>query len=339
MKRFNFLFALAVLIIFTASVLSGIENINPPVIVGLLLFGVLMFSLVGMADTEVVNYLRQRFGKNLLSALVPLAGLYILTIGYLAMLDQLTIMQIIIPLIYLFLPALLLWWDRQTPQHINWRNLIAILVVWFFIELGLVPAASIPPEKGISFFMLIALNGIIYSFLVLRGLDSIGYRLRPNVEDWKYACLYLGLFIAFFAVPIGFLTSFIGQTTDWQPLWKFPIILLGIFLFTGLPEEILFRGLIHNLLAGRLKKNQSELPVLLISSIIFGLAHVNNSDPPFIFVHLFGMDWSIPWAYVILATIAGWFYGLAYIRTRSILAPAMLHAMVDGWWSYFFNAS
>jgi hypothetical protein len=147
------------------------------------------------------------------------------------------------------------------------------------------------------------------------------------------------LFIAFFAVPIGFLTSFIGQTTDWQPLWQFPIILLGIFLFTGLPEEILFRGLIHNLLAGRLKKNQSELPVLLISSIIFGLAHVNNSDPPFIFVYLFGMDWSIPWAYVILATIAGWFYGLAYIRTRSILAPAMLHAMVDGWWSYFFNAS
>ena len=58
MKRFNFLFALAVLIIFTALVLSGIENINPPVIVGLLLFGVLMFSLVGMADTEVVNYLR-----------------------------------------------------------------------------------------------------------------------------------------------------------------------------------------------------------------------------------------------------------------------------------------
>ena len=330
---------MVVLIVFTAFAFSEVEQINLLVIVSLSLFGVLIFSLVGMADPEVVNYLRHRFGKNLLSALVPLTVLYILTIGYLAMLDQLTTGQIIFPLIYLFLPALLLWWDRHNPQHINWRNLIAILVVWFFIELGLVPAASIPPDKGVSFFLLIALNGIIYSFLVIRGLDSMGYRLRPNVEDWKYACLYLGLFIAFFAVPIGFLTSFIGQTTDWKPLWQFPFILLGIFLFTGLPEEILFRGLIHNLLAGRLKKNQSELPVLLISSIIFGLAHVNNSDPPFIFVHLIGVDWSIPWAYVILATIAGWFYGLAYIRTRSILAPAILHAMVDGWWSYFFNAS
>jgi len=56
-------------------------------------------------------------------------------------------------------------------------------------------------------------------------------------------------------------------------------------------------------------------------------------------MHLFGTDWSIPWAYVILATIAGWFYGLAYIRTGSILAPAILHAMVDGWWAYFFNGN
>ena len=40
---------------------------------------------------------------------------------------------------------------------------------------------------------------------------------------------------------------------------------------------------------------------------------------------------------VILSSIAGWFYGLAYIRTGSILAPAILHAMVDGWWVYFFN--
>ena len=149
------------LIIFTAFAFFEVEKINLLVIVSLSLFGVLIFSLVGMADPEVVKYLRQRFGKNILSALAPLTVLYILTIGYLAMLDQLTTGQIIFPLIYLFLPALLLWWDRHNPQHINCRNLIAILVVWFFIELGLVPAASIPPDKGVSFFLLIALNGII----------------------------------------------------------------------------------------------------------------------------------------------------------------------------------
>ena len=339
--RFNLLFALLVLIIFSASLFSETNTVvNSQTIMSLLLFGLLVFSLMSMADAAVVNYMRQWFRQNLFYALAPLAVLYILTIGYIALVDQLTIWSAITPLIYLFLPALLLWWDRHSPQHINWRNLIAILVVWLFIELGLVPKVEIPPQKGISFFLLIALNGIIFIFVVIRGLDSVGYRLRPNVDDWKYACLYLGLFVSFFAIPIGFSTSFIHQTSEWQPFWKFPVILLGIFLFTGLPEEILFRGLIHNLLAGWMRKgNRSELPALLISSIIFGLAHVNNSNPPFILMHLFGTDWLIPWAYVILATIAGWFYGLAYIRTRSILAPALLHAMVDGWWAYFFNGN
>jgi membrane protease YdiL (CAAX protease family) len=52
---------------------------------------------------------------------------------------------------------------------------------------------------------------------------------------------------------------------------------------------------------------------------------------------MFGNEFPVPWAYIILSSIAGWFYGLAYIRTGSILAPAILHAMVDGWWVYFFN--
>ena len=337
MMRFNFFFVLAVVVIFSVLQLSQVETIDVQTIAGLILFALLMFSFMGMADTHVVNQLRQRCRRNLLYALAPLAVLYTLTIAYLALVGQMTTGNLITPLIYLFLPALLLWQDRRSPEYLTWQNLAAILIVWFFIELGLVPQADIPPEKGISFFLLIALNSIIYSFVIIRGLDSVGFRLRPNLDDWKYACIYLGLFIAFFAIPIGFSTSFIRQSAELRAAWQFPVILLGIFLFTGLPEEILFRGLIHNLLAGRLKKDQSELPVLLISSIIFGLAHINNSDPPYIFVHLFGIDWSIPWAYVILASIAGWFYGLAYIRTGSILAPALLHAMVDGWWSYFFN--
>jgi len=337
MMRFNFFFVLAVVVIFSVLQLSQVETIDVQTIAGLILFALLMFSFMGMADTHVVKQLRQRCRRNLLYALAPLAVLYTLTIAYLAMVGQLTAGNLITSLIYLFLPALLLWQDRHSPEYLTWQNLAAILIVWFFIELGLVPQADIPPEKGISFFLLIALNSIIYSFIIIRGLDSVGFRLRPNLDDWKYACIYFGLFIAFFAIPIGFSTSFIRQSTELGPYWQFPVILLGIFLFTGLPEEIVFRGLIHNLLAGRFKKSKSELPVLLISSIIFGLAHINNSDPPFIFVHFFGLDWTIPWAYVILASIAGWFYGLAYIRTGSILAPALLHAIVDGWWSYFFN--
>jgi membrane protease YdiL (CAAX protease family) len=336
LNNFLILFSAGVVILFSLMNILQADQITVFLLVSLFLFGFLIFTLVSMADPKVVDFLQQRFGNNLISALIPLTGLFIITIGYLTLLNRLTPSDVIISFLYLYIPALLLWYDRQNDQKMNWMNLTSILVVWFFIELSLVPNVSIPQEGGISFFLLIALNSIVYSFLIIRRLDTMGYRLQPNRDDWKYSCIYLGLFISFFVIPIGFLTDFIHQTTEWLPLWQFPIILLGIFLFTGLPEELLFRGLIHNLLATRFK-NKSPLLILFFSSIIFGFAHINNNDPPFIYIHMFGNEFPVPWAYIILSSIAGWFYGLAYIRTGSILAPAILHAMVDGWWVYFFN--
>ena len=100
---------------------------------------------MGMADTHVVDQLRQRCRRNLLYALAPLALLYTLTIAYLALVGQMTTGNLISPLIYLFLPALLLWQDRHSPEYLTWQNLAAILIVWFFIELWLVPDPQVPP--------------------------------------------------------------------------------------------------------------------------------------------------------------------------------------------------
>ena len=125
----------------------------------------------------------------------------------------------------------------------------------------------------------------------------------------------------------------------WQPFWQFPFILLGIFFFTGIPEEFIFRGILYNLLARTIQGKHAQWIALASSSVIFGLAHLNNHTPPQVEVHLLGFQYMVPWAYLILATIAGWFYGLAYIRTGSILAAALLHAMVDGWWRYFFGGN
>ena len=60
MMRFNFLFALAVVVIFSGLQLSQIETIDVQTISGLILFALLMFSFMGMADTHVINQLRQR---------------------------------------------------------------------------------------------------------------------------------------------------------------------------------------------------------------------------------------------------------------------------------------
>ena len=40
--------------------------------------------------------------------------------------------------------------------------------------------------------------------------------------------------------------------------------------------------------------------------------------------------------YVVLATVAGAAYGLAYLRTRNLAAPVLTHFLVDVTWRGFF---
>ena len=56
----------------------------------------------------------------------------------------------------------------------------------------------------------------------------------------------------------------------------------------------------------------------------FGLSHIQHAPAP-------------NWRYVALATVAGWFYGLAYRRHRSLMASAGTHAPVDTLWRTFFT--
>ena len=97
----------------------------------------------------------------------------------------------------------------------------------------------------------------------------------------------------------------------------FGVILVG----TALPEEILFRSLIQNLIMLRFG---ASWRTLLAASLIFGCAHLDNGPQP------------LPnWRYMILATIAGVAYGKVFQRSSTVLSSAALHAMVD-WTKHFF---
>lgn len=338
--RFNLALALVMALIFAVYhlvVQSETHWSAVEILFSLLLFGVLMLTYAGMADARVIARLKEWVEiRRIHIFLLPIA-LFIVTLAYIAFAGSVSRRDVLTAAIYLFMPPLLLWWDRKHSQRFTWENLLALLIVWWMIEWRLVPRILIPPRRGIYFFQLVALNNTIFSFLVVRGLKGVGYRLLPNGNDWRKACIYLGLFTSLFAIPVGLRTGFIQPTSKWQPIWQLPFILLSIFFFTGIPEEFVFRGILHNLLANTIRGKHAQRIALAISSTIFGLAHINNPTPPLINVHLFGLQYSVPWVYLILATIAGWFYGLAYIQTGSILAAAMLHAMVDGWWRYFFG--
>jgi membrane protease YdiL (CAAX protease family) len=60
-----------------------------------------------------------------------------------------------------------------------------------------------------------------------------------------------------------------------------------------------------------------------VASIIFGFSHILHAPFP-------------NWRYVFLATIAGLFYGRAWMKTNSIFPGTIVHALVDTTWFALF---
>ena len=89
----------------------------------------------------------------------------------------------------------------------------------------------------------------------------------------------------------------------------------------AIPEELFFRSLLQNLLETRLSRRWA----LVLASVIFGLSH---------YIH--GATFN--WRYVILASIAGVFYGRAWRNDRRLAASAICHTLVDSVWVSWFLA-
>jgi len=96
---------------------------------------------------------------------------------------------------------------------------------------------------------------------------------------------------------------------------------LAIFFFTAWPEEFLFRGLLQNMLS---RASKSDFAGWWTASVLFGFSHITNGGFP-------------NWRYVILASIAGFFYGWTWRKTNSIFAAAIVHALVDTFWHFLFR--
>jgi membrane protease YdiL (CAAX protease family) len=100
-----------------------------------------------------------------------------------------------------------------------------------------------------------------------------------------------------------------------------PLTALGILFFTAWPEELLFRGLLQNMLS---RASNSDLAGWWTASILFGFSHITNLGFP-------------NWRYVLLASIAGFFYGWTWRKTGSIFASTLVHAAVDITWHFLFH--
>ena len=192
-----------------------------------------------------------------------------------------------------------------------------------------------------------------YTNLVLQGLDfsyeinalwisslillvySIQYQNYEEKFNWKITRnklilpLTLSLILAIIIIPIGLLTNFLVWSPEWPGALMFFFSFIGIWLTIALPEEIIARGVIQQQLTDVLGDSEHRLLrhwkwfVLVLASSIFGLSHWNNTTSEF------------AWVYILLATIAGIFYGYCWWK-GGLFSAMLIHTFVDWIWGLFF---
>lgn len=257
--------------------------------------------------------------------------------------------------LYAALPVVVAWLLERAAatdpeQRGNWRDGIILLGLGLAVDLRWFESAWPAGLRALNELLLVDIG--LFGFLAIRRLSGVGFDFRPHwgrkrdnepadsqaggardddlqtsklpTRDWRIGMrelafltapvLLLGLALGFIHPHRSVLAGNLAGV-GWAALrW------VGIFFFTAVPEELFFRAWVQNLLERRLGRRAA----LGIASVVFGLSHFNKRSAHF------------NWRYVILATIAGIFYGRAWRARRRVPASSITHATVDWIWSLWF---
>ncbi len=281
----------------------------------------LLFAAHGVADTLV-----SRFGAGsgyLLGAAVFLVYLiYALGTNTFAFTRAAAVAGLVLIPLGLAASA-----ERRPPG--SWQDFLTLVGIWVAVKPLSKPGAWtlshwLWPYPGgrlaYIFTVLLCVNVALACFVLVRRVNGIGYSIGWG-RHWGFFILASFIVFACIAIPLGqgmHFIEFSPQFSQWKSL---PFLSIGILFFTAWPEELLFRGLLQNMLS---RASKSDLVGWWTASLLFGFSHITNNYFP-------------NWRYVVLASIAGFFYGWTWRKTGSIFASALVHAAVDATWHFLFR--
>lgn len=271
----------------------------------------------------------------------------------------------------LLLPILVL--RRRSGEAIAASDFAALLL--FLIPL---PSLRLPVDAEIPFggggfdsaTRVVIMVTAVYAFVVIRDLPSVGavvaLRLRPLATT-------LWVWLAFFALcfVVGSATGFVtyvghGEVTA-VTIRSGVQHFVRVLLHTALFEELLFRGLVQNMVARGLAQAGAWrpawriglavlLPIALVAGLTLGGAFAwlpaTACGLLFAAAYLLERRGRAPLGaytalavvgsafglvhyhagsvvFVSLAIVAGWAYGYLYLRTRNLLYPTLAHALLN----------
>jgi membrane protease YdiL (CAAX protease family) len=222
-------------------------------------------------------------------------------------------------LLPILISALLYMASLADPQQRgDWRDLLILVFLGLAVDLRWFEPAWGP--RLAIFNKILLLDAGIYGFLAIRRLDRAGFDLRLRLRDLRIGLIWLAAY-APIAAALGLWMGFLHFHPLIPSVRQVLLAWLFTFFFIAVPEELFFRGWMQNLLERRV----GRVRALLITSALFGLSHFNKRA-----IHFNGR-------YVLLATLAGIFYGLAWRQDQRIGASAITHSSVDAIWSIWLR--
>jgi len=228
--------------------------------------------------------------------------------------------------LYAGLPVVIAWLLARAAaadpeQRGNWRDAVILLTLGLAVDLRWFDVAWPAGLRGLANLLLV--DAGLYGFLAIRRLSGTGFDFHLRWSDWKSdwkTGLRELLFFAPVVLVLGYALGFIHPHASLPPVGKAVLSWAGIFVFVAIPEELFFRAWVQNLLERRVGRRAA----MIIASMLFGLSHFNKRSAHF------------NWRYVLLATIAGIFYGRAWREHRRVPASTITHTCVDWLWSWWF---
>ncbi|MEK7409436.1 MAG: CPBP family intramembrane glutamic endopeptidase [Acidobacteriota bacterium] len=159
----------------------------------------------------------------------------------------------------------------------------------------------------------------VVAALVFRKAEGTGFGFLPSRREWA-----IGIRHFLYFAPVGVGLSLVTGFARFEPRLNAPWLAVGTFFgmlwVVALSEEFFFRGLLQRWLGEWLR---SERGGLVLASVLFGLAHLPFRSFP-------------NWRFALLATVAGLFYGRAYLKAGGIRAAMVAHALVNTVWRVLF---
>jgi len=190
-------------------------------------------------------------------------------------------------------------------------TVIVLTVIGFaFVE----KMADPEPVTLVQIILLAAIPYVLIPVLYLRlvrkwTLRDFGFR-KPVPGSWGIIIFTVILFAFAGVLPLLLNPEFTPMPV---------IMIIFALVWPAFFEEFLFRGVIQ----GRLERVIGQNKAWIFSGILFGLAHVTTN------YFIQGMDLVSGIFQLLGQIIAGWIYGILYMKTRSLYPGMLAHFLTD----------